>query len=450
MGGYGGLTPSDPTSRTQPAVSERLERVRSLVAGGRGWAGEMRRRSREGRQSDKPFFGVSPTQALLASLRAATPSAGRHSLASLVAGCDQADLVDLAISEGVAGPASQKLSRLLSPEQGARLLLAASVESFHHLAYLGILEKLADALDQAKVTWVVLKGPVVAELSYMGAPHRYTDLDLMVPPQQLRRAVSALETTGASIAKQDWRLMTKGAKGELTMAVHGSPMVDLHWHLVYLRSARERWKIPADELLERRQRVRLRDLDAWSLDRDDHTAHVALHASFGAVEQLRRLLDIDRTVAHCPPDWEVLVQRCHAWRVNLPVGVLLNRARQVLGTGVPEEVVGELAGGRLNHLLVHQLSDWIPSGPLPGGRSVKNGLTRSLRDRLLTTAGEFTGEAWRTAKKLGQATSRGPDQPGDAVDEFGGVAGLERYLEMVNRANRFGHLSPQEGPEAHS
>jgi hypothetical protein len=61
-----------------------------------------------------------------------------------------------------------------------------------------LLGRFAVALDQAKVTSVALKGPVLAEFSY---------------PEG------------------------NGAKGELTLTVHGLPMVDLHWHLVYLRSA---------------------------------------------------------------------------------------------------------------------------------------------------------------------------------------------------------------------
>ena len=185
------------------------------------------------------------------------------------------------------------------------------------------------------------------------------------------------------------------------MAVHGLPMIDLHWHLVYLRSARERWAIPTEDLLERRQPVRLKDVDAWSLDPHDFLAHLALHASFGAAQQLRRLLDIERTVANWPPDWEVLVQRCRAWRVGLPVSVMLNRARQTLGAAVPAEGSGRNSreAGR-TVMVVRQLSEWAPAGGLPGGRSVKNGLTRSLRDSLLATAGEFASETRQAIAEL--------------------------------------------------
>jgi hypothetical protein len=267
----------------------------------------------------------------------------------------------------------------------------------------------------------------------------------MVHPRQLRRALDALQGAGAVVAERDWPPLISGAKGQLSMAVHGLPMVDLHWHLVYLRSARERWAIPTEDLLARRQRVRLKDVNAWSLDPHDFLAHLALHASFGAVQQLRRLLDIERTVANWPPDWDVLVQRCRAWRVGLPVSVMLNRARQALGADVPEGVVEELAGSRSNRLAVQQLSGWSPAGHLPAGRSIKNGLTRSLRDSLPATASEFAGQTWVAFAQLLGARATGPDMPGN-LEERGVSAGLESYLELVESADRYGHLKQTKSP----
>ncbi len=376
-------------------------------------------------------------RALLASLRAEPyPTAG-PALASLVAACDPGQLADLAISEGLAGPAYQRLGGLLPPGPGSRLATEARRDAVRHLAYLGLLSKFAVALDQAKVTWVALKGPVLAELSYPETLRNYADIDLLVAPGQLREAVGALEGAGAVVAEWDWPRLVKNAKGELSMAVYGLPVIDLHWHPVYLRSARERWTIPTEDLLGRRQRTRLKYVDAWSLDRNDFLAHLALHASFGAVQQLRRLLDIERTIANQPPDWAVLVRRCRAWRVGLPVSVMLNRARQTLGAVVPEEVVAELAGGRSGRLVVRRLSDWIPAGRLPGGRSVQNGLTRSLRDNLLTTAAEFAAETRHAIVRLLPLRATRPG--GSARDGHYVPAGLADYLDMAESADRYGH-----------
>jgi hypothetical protein len=391
-----------------------------------------------------PAVTSSPERVLVASLRAGVHAPGL-ALESLVGSCDQERLVDLAISEGLAGPAGALLGPFLAPDHGARLLRRARVELVRHHAYLGLLEKVAGSLEQAGVTWVVLKGPVLAELAYHGSPHGYADVDLLVAPRQMKRAIDALEAIGATPAERDWRSLAEEAKGQLSMAVSGSPIIDLHWHLVYLRSARERWRISSDELLERRRRVRLGGVQAWSLDPEDLTAHVALHASFGAAEQLRRLLDVDRAIACWTPDWELLVRRCHSWRVGLPVGVVLNRARRTLGAAVPDEVVRELAQGELNYLLVRQLSDWKPRGGLPGGRSLRNGVTRSLRDRWSTTAMQVAGEAWRAVVELPLGGRAGWSRPGEATHDQPVSSGIGRYLDMVDRVDRYGHLQVKQG-----
>lgn len=120
------------------------------------------------------------------------------------------------------------------------------------------LQRFGEALEATNVTWVALKGPVLAELSYRGVTRAYADLDLMVPARQLRLAIDALNGAGAVVADQDWTFLLQIANGELTLAVHQSPLIDLHWHLIYLRSARERFMISTEELLERRRKVQLR------------------------------------------------------------------------------------------------------------------------------------------------------------------------------------------------
>ena len=394
------------------------------------------------------YWSREARRTLLASLTAKPPVPGQASLVSLVAQCDQDELVSLALAEGVAGPASQNLGALLAPEHHSRLLTAARQQSVRHLGHLAWLQRFGAALEAADVPWVVLKGPVLAEISYGAVTRGYADLDLMVPARQLRRAIDALQDAGAVVADQDWGYLLEIAKGELTMAVHGSPLIDLHWHLIYLRSARQRFMICTDDLLERRRKMELRGVDAWALEPTDFAIHIALHASSQGAHRLRRLLDIERTLANQAPDWDALVRRCRAWRVALPVGVLLNASKETLGAEVPDEVVQELAGRPLERLLAHQLTGWAPSGRLPGGRSVKTGLSRSLRDSLFATSVQFGSESWRvlgsvvkTKPMVKTEPTKGPDA-GDSRHP-GDLPGYERFLEMVERVRP---LRPLEQP----
>ncbi len=419
-----------------------LKRVPELSASGPSVKiGRVYRNDRLASSSGrKRYWSRGARRALLASLSAKSPVPGQTALGSLVARCDQDELVSLALAEGVAGPASQKLDPFLEPAQRTRLLTAVRQQSVRHLGHLAWLQRFGAALETADVTWVVLKGPVLAEISYGPVTRGYADLDLMVPAQQLHRAIGALRGAGAVVADQDWGYLLKIAKGELTMAIYGSPLIDLHWHLVYLRSARERFMVSTDELLERRRRVQLRGVDAWALDPTDFAIHVALHASSQGAQRLRRLLDIERTLANQATDWDTLVRRCRAWRVAFPVGVLLNASREMLGADVPGEVVKELAGRPLERLVAHQLATWVPLGPLPGGRSVKTGLSRSLRDGLLATSVQFAAENWQALGSVWKTKPTRAPAPGDRGHPDGS-AGYERFIEMANAADRYGHLS---------
>jgi hypothetical protein len=179
-------------------------------------------------------------------------------------------------------------------------------------------------------------------------------------------------------------------------------------------------------------------LEAWSLEPTDFAIHVALHASISGTQWLRRLLDIERTLANQPPDWDALVERCRSWRVGLPVSVALNRARETIGANVPDDVIAQLAGGNLQLFVVRHLSSWRPAGRLPVGGSVKNGVARSLRDNLVATTAQFAHETWDiVTKSLDSRHANGGRSNGHA----GKSVDLDGYLDMVNSADRFGNLT---------
>lgn len=404
--------------------------------------------------------------------------------------------MNLAISEGLAGPASQRLSSLLSPASRARLIAQDLLETSRHRTYVDILETLGRVLDGAAVNWAVLKGPVLAEVAYAGGARGYTDLDLLVAPGQFETAVRALAEAGVIASQRDWPPSATNLKGELSLLIAGLPVVDLHWHLVYLHSARERFQIPTEALLERRQQVVLQGVSAWVLEPTDFVIHVALHASFAGVHRLRRLLDIERTIIYRPPDWDLLVERCRAWKTQFPVAVMLQSAQRTLGASVPSDVLRELAGTGLGHVVANQLSAWVPSGRLPGGRAIRTGLTRCLRDNWRATSAEFARETWRIATRTSPARKQPPDRlpaillpsdwlpahlpadsspadsspadsppadcppndsppndcpPADCPPATGALSdpsALQRYMDLVHRTDRYGHTTADTGVRA--
>jgi Uncharacterised nucleotidyltransferase len=379
-------------------------------------------------------------EALVAAVGANGGAPGHERLEALVERTDPGTLVDFAIAQRVTGPASQSLPDLLTDVPRARLLSEANFDLFSNLSYLALLVRLAAALREAEVPWVIVKGPVLAEMAYGGTARYYSDLDVVVPAAQFGQALEVLTARGASTLDRNWELVTADLRGQLHLGF-GPELVDLHWHLVNLVNQRDRFAIPMAELFERRRQVRVGTVTAWALDPTDAVLHVALHAALAGGHQLGWLVDVDRSVRNLNPDWRALVQRSRAWHTNLPVAVALNRAKEVLGAPVPPDVVTELSGGPTGRLLVHSLRKWRSSGSLPGGGSIDRALTRSLRDGYPATAAEVTRSAYEMVQRRFDPHEYwlDPDDPRNVLHRSGDGDGLERYLERVSATDLFGH-----------
>ena len=100
------------------------------------------------------------------------------------------------------------LGELLPSGPRATLLAQVREDALRHFGFLAVLDRFSTAFEAADVDWVVLKGPVLAEIIYGATSRGYTDLDLMVPARQLRQAIAALETAGADLPVADWAEMT--------------------------------------------------------------------------------------------------------------------------------------------------------------------------------------------------------------------------------------------------
>jgi Uncharacterised nucleotidyltransferase len=366
------------------------------------------------------------------------------SLSSLVEACDLEELVKLAISQGVAGPVSESLRPYLSPAQQTLLLEDVDMGTKSHLAMLDLIEVIGAEFEHANVKWAVYKAPVLRELSYQGPWRSYVDLDFLVSPKELKGAVRALERVGAVLGTQDWPGLIKNAKGELALSLYGSPLILLHWHLLWHRGTRERLMLPTDEMLERRQQVKLGPITAWSLEPTDFFAHVALYATYTPSQRLKALLDIERTAANYPPDWDALVERSNRWKINLPLSASMNCAVNTVGAAVPSQLIATLIDNPLENLVLRTLDTWSPNGRLPGRRSLKVGLSRSLRSNVAETGADFllrstqvlADLAYSRILKIG-ALSASDDEPTE-------MNNFETYCRVIDGTDRYGHISAHE------
>lgn len=283
---------------------------------------------------------------LVACLRQPDAMAPAPELVSTLRPADVASLPAAAVHHGVA-PA---LHCLLAGSPDLPNEVLSALEQAHrshwqfHLRVLGDLAQIAPVLDALSVPWVVLKGPVLAEVVYGRFDMRsYADLDLLVDRRGLPRVLEALEESGARMLDRNWTTIRAEVRGELNMTLRHETLLDLHWHLLNEPRVRRSFSLPIDEMLERRRRVSVNGIDTPTFDTSDTLIHLATHACLAGGYRLVWFKDLEQVVTREQPNWDEVVRRSMQSGVGLMVATMLGRLNRVLGTAVPPEVLDALA-----------------------------------------------------------------------------------------------------------
>jgi hypothetical protein len=288
--------------------------------------------------------GVAPAAELVRLCLGSPEELARPRARRLLATIDPVELVPFARYHGVAGLLYEPMRDGAAPEPLLEALRASHDAAVHgHLRSTWELARVAAALADAGIAWVVVKGPAVVELLYAGAGGRgYRDLDLLVEPSDFRGALAALETAGYAPMDRNWSVLRREMRGEVHYRGESGHELDVHWNVVNMY--RGRMRVSTGSLLRRSEPVELAGVAARTLDPTDTLIHLALHAAISGGDRILWLKDIERSVAVRPPDWSALVERSRAWRVGAPVGLLLGRAARFLGAAVPRSVTHDLLG----------------------------------------------------------------------------------------------------------
>ncbi len=217
--------------------------------------------------------------------------------------------------------------------------------AIHQLALALDLAACGRALDEAGISWACVKGPVL-EATYRraGEGRAYVDLDLLVAPADLHRALQALAGAGAGLLDRNWALLRAQVPGEVAVLAAAGTVVDLHWSLVNRAERRARLPVPTAALLARSHHADVGGVQVPALHPADALVHLCLHAAAGGGTRLGWLLDVALTAAETRTAWADVVGVARGWRVGGPVGLVLARCRRVLGLPVPPAVERALAG----------------------------------------------------------------------------------------------------------
>jgi hypothetical protein len=311
-------------------------------------------------------------------------------LAPLVAAAPVHALPAAAALHRVSGSVRRALDRVDGVPADVRTQLEAEerVAALHHLVIVGALSTIANSFDDAGLTWAVMKGPVVAALLYRGiGDRRYGDLDLLVDQHGFGPAVRILEDLGYGHTIHDWSRAEQMLAGEIGMA---SPTVsvDLHWHLHYSREDRRQFALDPRAMLERVRHVDVSGLAVPTFDRVDTLLTLAFHAARSDGHRLIWLKDVERALDVDQPDVDELIDRCHTFRCAPPVGLVLARARRMLGAQVSRAAIDGLVPRSL------QVIDWLSCRAvdpiqLHEHDTVTRALTRSARSSLADSVADL-------------------------------------------------------------
>jgi hypothetical protein len=274
----------------------------------------------------------------------------------------------------------------------------------------------------------VIKGPAAVELLY-GAPGRraYQDLDVLVEPAAFRDVLAALERAGATMLDRNWMMLRKELRGEIHLGLPRGTSLDLHWNLINMNRG-QMW-IDSSEVLQRSERRDLGGVIVPVLDPADTLVHLAVHAAVSGGDRLLWLKDIERAATILDPPWELVVERARHWQVAAPAGLILGRAREVLGAPIPEWVPVQLLGSRTAGLvrLVARASPWeLSVGRLTAASHV---VSRNISLGVIGASLWFVGRAIATLDPRQPEASSAFTARGDASDR-------EAFVDAVVTSGR--------------
>lgn len=213
---------------------------------------------------------------------------------------------------------------------------------------LGILK----ALDEIAVHYALLKGVAVCHLDYPDPSWRqFGDVDLLVAPRDVERALSTLAGLGwttASPVPQHHRRFTQA------FVLGGDSLleVDLHQRL---RHRAPGWLISPEVLLANRVPFELGDRTAWALSDIDRVLHACVHTSGsrGSFHRLSSVADVLLLSYVCEDQAAAVVARADQFNargfVELAVREAWQRAQLELPFGWQEAL--SAPGRRMDRLV---------------------------------------------------------------------------------------------------
>jgi len=205
--------------------------------------------------------------------------------------------------------------------------------------------------SQARIPVIALKGVFLSEWLYLDLGLRqFSDLDLLVPPDQCRKALEILEVMGYRSDK----LQMSDFIATHSMPVHEAPMhkngvsIEIHTHI---HSVNESYHVDLERMWQDAVPVRLHGVDVLGFCPEDMLLHLCLHLDkhfrYGCF-QFTCLYDLLNMINHKGSliDWQLFECRCAQAGAENRTYKYLSLVSEFMGVRLPEAAAALVAGKR--------------------------------------------------------------------------------------------------------
>ncbi len=193
-----------------------------------------------------------------------------------------------------------------------------------------------NALVDAEILFLVLKGVVLAELYYENKGLRHThDLDLYVNPEAVTKVFTILRNHQIDPLSSQRNLLD----GRAIFRHRSGLNIALHTKLFSI----PHYDPPISDIWKRARTVPIAEVNVRVLEHTDMLMHVLGHAACSySRNNLRWVCDCVFILKHQKPDWRQFIETSAIARLSLVSFVMLTYLRNKMGAEVPQAVLDQL------------------------------------------------------------------------------------------------------------
>lgn len=246
------------------------------------------------------------------------------------------DLLRVARMDRLAGVLSAAIldGVLIAPESAASAIRDTWHEQLRATVLVEALAvEIAEILQDAGVTWRLLKGPALAHLDYPDPSIRpFGDVDLLIHPDSWGPALRLLAEAGwrRDVAELGPGFDERYGKGA-TLTNRDGLELDLHRRLAVGRFG---VRLPSEALFAGTATVAVGGRSLPALAAPDRLLHACFHAALGGFREFRAHRDVAQLLLVTAADWEATIRTATRWRVESVVARAIVDAFGILGPGL--------------------------------------------------------------------------------------------------------------------